>query len=242
MSSSTTLASSRIAATVILWGFLATGSSVHAATDYTTAGRWDIGGGYFLDHWFDNNFSGTVRSTVYQSQSWSCKWNIPANNFLSEVLVNIPSIYVDTCNPWASAYHKQSIGAGTTGNGWLPCYGWLWLDDATNVEFYIIDDWWGGRPTQGGQFFQGTIVMDGGTYDIYHVPKYGYGSYPIWNQWWSIRRNLRKEGGIYYVQHFKRWRQFGMANLPLTRLAFAIEPGRSGSGQVNYEWVTLNQP
>ncbi len=229
--------------TAILSGFLLTGqgSPAHAYQSYcyatTEEQGIDIGNGMALSNWFYTPFSGWACSLVHSSNNVSMVWDVPTYGFLNQF--GIRKIYktVDASNLSATCYHDQTLWSNGAGSAYTGYYGWMYQP---GIEWYIVENWFGPRPN--GGVWKGYLWIDGGTYDIYKGTG-GSGS-DTWDQWWSVRKDTRAKGTISYVQHYKKWRQLGMANATQNFAGFFLECGwgQASKGQVDYHYVSITRP
>ncbi len=215
------------------------GSPVSAATEYCWTGNWDAGNGYSLDNWFADGWDsskGWACAELKSSTSFIVRWDITSYGFLHQLGRKTFWKSVDASSSSATAYFSLSVNA-QRGKAFTGCYGWL---AQPNTEWYIIENWFTAAPNPGSSNLKGSITVDGATYDIYNVIKPNGQNF---DQWWSIRRSKRTSGNVSYVQHFKKWRQLGMANLMVYNVMFQVEPEPGSSkGEVSYWSVSVNAP
>jgi len=106
----------------------------------------------------------------------------------------------------SSSAHSATYCDGTTGfhNGYF----------FTHYTNYVVDSWFGWRPPEGPSPGRGgragTVVSDGGTYDLYIVNKRGPSieGYRAFTQYWSVRQSPRTQGRnnkITFRNHVNAW-------------------------------------
>jgi hypothetical protein len=230
---------------LLLCGAPATSS---AATTYYGENWWYINDGLVVSQWFinGNNFNtGWANTTVNSTTSMSMRWDISQYGFVLGVGKHDINKWINNCNPWAVATNThQTISwrSGSDANTGL--YGTLNhdLNTSAGIEYYIVEDWMGVKPNPlngvAGNL-KGQIYLDGGTYDVYYTsPSWG-----PFHQWWSIRRTKRTSGTIQYLQHFIKWKQFGMPESTIEGVQFYAETtGNSSAGEFSYTNFSVNNP
>ena len=141
--------------------------------------------------------------------------------------------------------------AASKGNSYLCVYGWTYDSGTWDnlVEFYIVDNWKNYRPPGSGGLYQGTISVDGGTYDIYtsiRVNQPSINGNRTFFQYWSVRQNggQRTSGTIDVEAHFNAWKEQGMEfGNTMYEVSFCIEGygGKSGGdGQASVRELSFN--
>src|SRR6185369_17136978 len=111
--------------------------------------------GFYYSFWKDN--PGTVNFCLQSGGRYTSNWS-GINNWVGG-------------KGWATGSNHTITYSGTfnsPGNGYLSLYGWT-----TNplVEYYIVDSWGSWRPPGSAGTFLGTVVSDGGVYDIYRAQR-----------------------------------------------------------------------
>jgi hypothetical protein len=133
------------------------------------------------------------------------------------------------------AYTKSGSGGGYS---YIGIYGW---SNDPLVEYYIVDDWYGGGPPTGGGAKQGSFDVDGGTYDVYtHTQNnqpsiHGNQTFP---QFFSVRRTARQCGHISISEHFKKWASMGLKLGKMYEAKILVEVG-GGSGNVDFTSASI---
>jgi len=128
---------------------------------------------------------------------------------------------------------------GTAGGySYIGIYGW---SVSPLIEYYIVDDWFSGRPNPGGSKV-GTLTVDGGTYDIYKHQQVNQpaitGGNQTFDQFFSVRQTARSCGHISISEHFKQWASLGLKLGNMEEARILVEAG-GGNGSVDFTNATL---
>ncbi|PWY85051.1 endo-1,4-beta-xylanase 1 [Aspergillus heteromorphus CBS 117.55] len=153
--------------------------------------------GYYYSFWTDGG-SGNVTYTNGDAGSYTVDWS-DASNFVGG-------------KGWNPGSARNITYSGTftpDGNGYLSVYGWT-TDPL--IEYYIVESYGDYNPGTAGTH-QGTVVSDGGTYDIYTATRTNEASIEgaaTFTQYWSIRQTKRVGGTVTTANHFNEWAALGM--------------------------------
>ena len=116
----------------------------------------------------------------------------------------------------------------TSGMSYLSVYGWT-VDPL--IEYYIVEDWRNWIPSMAeGSTLKGTIEIDGSIYDIYQNTRINQPSIvgmTTFEQYFSIRRDVRNSGTIDISGHFDKWSSLGMPMGKLDEVSFVVEGYKS---------------
>jgi hypothetical protein len=133
------------------------------------------------------------------------------------------------------SYTKTGSAGGFS---FIGIYGW---SNNPLVEYYIVEDWFGGSPPTGGGALQGSFDVDGGTYKIYtHTQNnqpsiHGNATFP---QFFSVRQTARQCGHISISEHFKKWASLNMNLGKMYEAKILIEAG-GGTGSIDFTLATV---
>jgi endo-1,4-beta-xylanase len=111
-------------------------------------------------------------------------------------------------------------------------YGWTF---EPLTEYYIVEDWSVWRPAT-DYAHEGTITVDGGTYDIHRNRRINAASpagMTDFDQFWSIRQEPRQCGHVSISEHLYEWESLEM-ELGLMRESMLLVEALDGSGSVDF--------
>lgn len=216
------------------------GPTLSGGTDYCSNGLGDLGNGYSYEIWMDSGQdTGNNCGLFYgEDAAFRATWDLGSGgDFLAragrffgstEVHADIGTISADY------AFTKPQ----DNGFSWVAVYGWTF---EPLTEYYIVEDWSEARPATNYEF-QGTITIDGGTYDIFRNYREGAaspaGPSEDFDQYWSIRREPRQCGHVSISAHFDEWNSLGM-EMGLLRESMLLVEALNGSGTVDFSSATV---
>lgn len=137
-----------------------------------------------------------------------------------------------------SADFTETKSGAAGGYSMVGIYGW---SNNPLIEFYIVDDWFTGRPGTNGGTTMGTIDIDGGTYDIWthqQVNQPSIHGTTTFMQYFSVRKTQRTCGHISITEHFKKWASLGMNLGKMYEAKILIEAG-GGVGSIDFPAATM---
>jgi len=176
--------------------------------------------GYTYEYWKDSG-NGTLTLTP---QGFDVEWS-NINNLLGRKGVRPGS---DSLVVTYEADYQPN------GNSYLCVYGWT-----TNplVEYYIVDSWGNWRPPGGEGRVGVTIMSDGGSYELYRIPRSGANiqGNGAFTQYWSVRTDKKVAGAITVKNHFDAWRNNGMPMGSLYEVSMNVE-GYQSAGKASVKF------
>jgi Glycosyl hydrolases family 11 len=133
------------------------------------------------------------------------------------------------------AYTKTGSGGGFS---FIGIYGW---SNNPLIEYYIVEDWYGGGPPTGGGNKKGSFNVDGATYNVYQHTQVNQPSIhgtATFEQFFSVRQKARQCGHISISEHFKEWASLGMKLGKMEEARLLVEVG-GGSGTIDFTTATV---
>jgi hypothetical protein len=198
-----------------------------------------------------SNMSGTVGTyswTIWSSGTGGCLTTFGTPGAFSATWANSGDFLARAGLQWNRTQTFDQLGTisadfaetktGTAGGfSYVGIYGW---SVQPTHEYYIIDDTYGRLPFNPGGTKVGTVMLDGGTYDIItrNMSGASIDGSSSWVQFYSIRQSARTCGHISITEHFKAWANMGLTLGKMEEAKVLIEAG-GGSGSINFTTATV---
>jgi len=194
--------------------------------------------GYRYELW-DQNSQGTACITIGSGALFSGEWSGIENYLARRGLGYDQTQEHQEIGIFYSTYNcLYTPSSEPGGNSYLSIYGWT-VNPLT--EFYIIEDWRNWIPSMASDAtLKGTITVNGGIYDIYENTRVNQPSIvgnTTFQQYFSIRRDVRNTGTINISEHFDKWESLGMDMGKMHEVSFVVE-GYKSSG--SFEFTELD--
>jgi endo-1,4-beta-xylanase len=208
-----------------------TGGTQHCSSNMSG----NVGGGYSYTIW--SSGSGGCITPYGVGAAFKANWN-NSGDFLARVGLNLGSNRTFDQFGTLSADYAQAKTGTAGGYSYIGIYGW-----SVNPlhEYYIIDDWYGSRPSFAGDKV-GTITVDGAAYDVLTHTQVNQpaitGGNATFVQFWSLRQTARQCGHISITEHFKEWAKLGLTLGNMVEAKILVEAG-GGTGSIDFPTATL---
>lgn len=206
---------------------------IQAGTD-RIAGEQD---GYRYELW-NQNEQGTACMTLGSGALFSGEWEGIQNYLARRGLGYDQTQEHQEIGKFYATYNCNYNPSAASGNSYLSVYGWT-----VNPlkEYYIVEDWRNWIPSMdAGATLKGTINVNGSIYDIYENTRVNQPSIigtATFQQYFSIRRDVRNSGTINISEHFDTWESIGMDLGKMYEVSFVVE-GYQSSG--SFEFTALD--
>jgi hypothetical protein len=138
-----------------------------------------------------------------------------------------------------TATFSETKTGSAGGYSYIGIYGW---SENPLHEYYIVEDWYGAGPPNPGGTLEGTITVDGGTYNVYthtQVNQPSITGTATFVQFFSVRQTARTCGTISISEHFSQWAsKFNMQLGNMEEAKLLVEAG-GGSGSITFSSATM---
>jgi endo-1,4-beta-xylanase len=193
--------------------------------------------GYRYELW-NQNGQGTACMTLGSGALFSGEWDGILNYLARRGLGYDQTREHHEIGTFYSTYTCAYEPNTSSGNSYLSVYGWT-VDPLR--EYYIVEDWRNWIPSMDtGATHKGTINVNGSIYDIIENTRVNQPSIvgtATFQQYFSIRRDVRNSGTINISEHFDKWESLGMEMGKLYEVSFVVE-GYKSSG--SFEFTELD--
>lgn len=198
--------------------------------------------GYRYELW-NQNSQGMACMTVGDGALFSGEWNGILNYLARRGLNYNQTREHQDIGAFYATYDCDYNPKTEKGNSYLSVYGWTVEPLA---EYYIIEDWRNWIPSMSKDAtLKGTIDVNGSIYDIYENTRVNQPSIvgnTTFQQYFSIRKDVRNSGTINISEHFKKWESLGMDMGKMHEVSFVVEGYQSnGSFKFNTLDIVVNE-
>jgi endo-1,4-beta-xylanase len=218
-----------------------TGAAQTGGTQYCSNSTGNVGNtGYSYQLWSNGTGSGCM--TVFAVDAmFKADWS-SAGDFLARVGLRFDETKTPAQMGTISADFAETK-TGSASYSFIGIYGW-----SVNQlhEYYIVEDWFGSHPTASslgsGATKVGTIVVDGGTYDVYthtQTNQPALAGTATFVQFFSIRQTSHTCGHISISEHFSQWASLGMQLGDLEEARILVEAGGNASGNIDFTTASV---
>lgn len=193
--------------------------------------------GYRYELW-NQNGQGTACMTIGDGALFSGEWEGILNYLARRGLAYDQTKEHQEIGTFYAKYNCNYQPSSASGNSYLSVYGWT-----VNPlkEYYIVENWRNWIPSMAaGAKLKGTIESNGSLYDIYVNTRVNQPSIignTTFEQYFSIRRNVRDSGTINISDHFNKWESLGLEMGKMYEVSFVVE-GYQSSG--SFEFTDLD--
>lgn len=179
--------------------------------------------GYRYELW-NQNAQGTACMTLGKGALFSGEWNGILNYLARRGLDYDQTQEHQEIGHFYTTYDCDYNPSTASGNSYLSVYGWT-VDPL--IEYYIVEDWRNWIPSMAKDAsLKGTIEVEGSIYDIYENTRVNQPSIvgiTTFQQYFSIRRDVRNSGTINISAHFNKWESLGLDLGKLDEVSFVVE-------------------
>lgn len=193
--------------------------------------------GYRYELWNQNGI-GKACMTLGEGALFSGEWNEVLNYLARRGLGYDQTKEHQEIGTFSSNFDCTYKPTTASGNSYLSIYGWT---VEPLIEFYIVEDWRNWIPSMSETAeLKGTITVDGSIYEIYENTRVQQPSIvgtTTFQQYFSIRKDVRNQGEIDITAHFKAWEALGMELGKMYEVSFVVEGYRSSG---SFEFNTLD--
>ena len=209
-------------------------------------------------HGLNTNGTQTIQGVPYTYEFWmeggSGRLDYYANgtfkstfNQASDCLVRVGYRYGNPSGPGIDHKTKnyvvdfKEVKSGNASYGYIGAYGWT---ANPQLEFYILDDWFGTSALVYQGVKKGEITVNGETYDIYTTQRTNAPSVTgtsSFTQVWSVRRTARQQGRIHISAHFNKWEELGIGPVKPVEVSFLGEAGGNASGPIECTYLDFKE-
>jgi endo-1,4-beta-xylanase len=169
---------------------------------------------------------------------FSANWNNP-DDFLARVGLKFPGTQSYSAIGTISSDLSFTTSSATGGSGYMGIYGW---SVSPVHEYYIVEDWLGSAFVPSGTH-EGTIVVDGGNYDVYAQTLTNQpvitGGNATYVRFWSVRQAPRLCGHVSISTHFSQWATLGLQLGNMEEATVFVEAINNPSGSVDFTTATV---
>ena len=183
---------------------------------------------------WSNSYNSNACITYYSTPAFSAKWN-NNSDYLARLGIEWGGKSIAQLGEITAEFaYKRTGTAG--GYSYIGVYGWA---TTPCVEYYIIDDSYGGMPFKPWNMSEkGSATIDGEVYKFFSGGTNGTGGSRCngggsFTQYWSVRQKGRQCGVMTITKHFEEWKKVGMNMDNILEAKILVETG-GGQGTVEF--------